>query len=102
MNEVNSGWFIKFNPDEKEFENDLIAFLENEKYDSTPEGLKEFLYDVLYNEEDEEDEKESKPNKKNIFMDAVNENPEMVQKGIETFGNIIGKVLTKKFIKTKP
>ena len=95
MNEAISGWFLRIESDEKEFENDLIDFLEEGNYESTPEGLKAFLKSTLY------DEPESQKGKANFIKDTLTENPELVAKSVGAIGDLLGKIVNKKFIKTK-
>ena len=95
MNEAVSGWFLKFEQDDKDFENDLIEFLEEGKYDSNPEGLKEFLKSVLY------DEPESQNGKVNFIKDTLTENPELVAKSVGAIGDLLSKLVNKKVFKSK-
>lgn len=95
MTEVFSGWFLKFRKEDKEFEEDLIEFLEEGKFESNAEGLKEFLKTVLY------DDANTQKSKVNFIKDALIENPELVAKGMQTVGELFTKIVNKKFIKTK-
>ena len=91
-NEINSGWFIKFTPDEKQFETDLDEYLKEGEYSPAPDGIKELLHDTIY----EDDEKKEKPN---VIIDAIQNNPEAVQQTIQGVGTIFSKLVNAKIFK---
>ncbi len=93
MNEALSGWFLRFGNDEKEFEEDLIKFLEEGQYEASPEGLKDFLRSELY------DEPSSQNSKVNFIKDTLTENPELVAKGVGAVGDLLSKIVNKKIFK---
>jgi len=89
MEEVTSGYFIKFTPEEREQENDLVQFLSDNNYPPGPEGIKELLLATIYIEE--------KP--ANPILNAIQENPEAVQNVMAGLGKIGGKLLNAKIFK---
>jgi len=93
MNEnVSTGWFIQFNSNEKKEMLDLENFLVENEYPPGAEGIKELLLDTIYNDK-------KKEIKRNPIVEALYENPEMVQNTIVGIGSFIGKALNKKIFK---
>lgn len=97
MNEINSGWFVKFTPDEKEFENNLIDYLKRNNYPEGGEGIKMFFKDLITI--DGCDEEEEKENKSNTLFEAIQENPEAVSQVLGGTIDLFTKAINKKIFK---
>lgn len=89
--EIHTGWFIRFAPDEKEFESDLMEYMKEGGYSQDAEGLKKMLYDSIYMEDSEE--------KPNPIMDAIRENPEAIKQTFTGLGNLASQLINKKIFK---
>ncbi len=94
VNEVKSGFFINFSPEEKDFEKDIDKFLEESNCPPGGEGIKELLHNLIY-------EPDSKEKKANPIMDAIQENPEAIKQAFSAFGNIASNLINKKIFKSK-
>lgn len=93
MSEVSSGWFLRFSPEEKQFETDLIAYMEEAGYPVGPEGIKKILSEAIYIEEEED--------RINPIMDAIRENPEAIRQTFTGLGNLASQLINKKIFKSK-
>lgn len=89
MNNISTGYFLRLKPNE---ETDFKLFLTEKGYSADSEGLREFILDEIYGEEDEKEE--------NPILSAFVENPQAVKKGLDF---IAEKVNEKLFgVKKKP
>lgn len=89
--EISSGWFIQFSKDEKKDEDIIIQYLIDNDYPTNADGIKQLLLDTI------DDEPEEKP--VNPILDAIKNNPEVVQGAIGGIGSLLGKALNKKIFK---
>ena len=89
--EISSGWFIQFSKDEKKDEDIIIQYLIDNDYPTNDDGIKQLLLDTI------DDEPEEKP--VNPILDAIKNNPEVVQGAIGGIGSLLGKALNKKIFK---
>lgn len=97
MHEINSGWFVKFTPDEKKLENDIIDRLKEFGYPEGGEGIKEFMKDLIYDESVDEDEE--KDEKTNTFFEALKDNPDAVSQVVGGTIDLVTKAINKKIFK---
>jgi hypothetical protein len=80
VNEIASGYFIRLTDEENK---DLLEYLREAGFEKPPEGLRQLVLSILY-EEDEEPEKKPKP-----FFQKVAENPELLGQGLSALSKIL-------------
>ena len=80
-NNLGSGFFVNFEPNESESELKVINFLEKSGYEASGSGIKKFLIDL------ESGKNSSAKRLGNILSD----NPELINLGIKGLTNIIKK-----------
>lgn len=85
MNEIGSGFFLRFTDEEVK---EVHAFCIENRYDFDRDGIKEAFLDMIRGEEAE-------PNK-NAILDALENNPEIITKAGAAAANILGKFLNRK------
>ena len=88
--EINSGWFIRFSPEEKEDEEALLEFLNANDYEPDGSGIKEFLLDSIYTE---------KKKKSSKIAEVIQENPELIAESLGFLGNYVKAAFNKKIFK---
>ena len=98
--EVGSGWFVCFNAEEKETENDLIEYLKEGDYPEGAEGIKKLLMDCIYEDEEEsDDEGRATQSQASPILETLRNNPEAVAQTAATLLNFGKKMLNAKVFK---
>lgn len=81
-NEVATGYFLRLTPKEEE---DFRLFMVELEYTPDSEGLRKFILDSIYEEEE--------PEKVNPLLNVLTENPEMIKTGFKFVHNKLNEKL---------